>query len=369
MEFPLSTPDYYEVLGVRRDATVEQLKAAYRRQALKHHPDKNPGSDEASDRFKACNDAYTLLSDPDKRPEYDKSLREPGVQELVGSLVDDLLGGGRRPRKVHGHDVRYTLRISFQEAAAGVARPIRFTVLELCKRCGGRGAAPGGTERCSRCGGNGERRQRTGLLSLPQRCPTCGGQGIRITVPCKACGSVGTVERTREYLVTLPPGVRHGDVKIVEGRGEPGQHGGRNGDLHVVVHVEDDPLFRRDGADVRVEVPISLCLAALGGTVDVPTLDGTVKMKVPAGVQSGRVFRLKNKGFPRGRGRGDQLVTLVVETPVGLGAEQTRLLEQFQVSCGAAAHPLQQEFSRRMAQRPSPTPAQTLPAVERKGRR
>jgi molecular chaperone DnaJ len=338
------------VLGVRPGVTVEQVKAAYRRQALRYHPDKNPGSEEAAERFKLCNDAYSVLSDPQQRAAYDDRRLGWGVQEVVGSLVDELLGNRRRP-KINGRDVRFNLELTFREAALGVSRPVKFTVAVPCGGCGGRGAAPGGIKPCPECHGKGERGGRAGLLARGRPCPHCGGQGISIVEACAECGGVGSQERLREFSVKLPAGVSDGDVKIIERQGEPGEGGGRAGDLHVIVRVRGDSLFLRNGSDVVLELPLSLSLAALGGVVEVPTLGGSVRMKVPAGTQTGRTFRLKGKGIPRGKGRGDQLVRVVVETPVELSDEQRRLLEQFEVSCGRAAYPLQDKFRSRAERR------------------
>jgi len=350
-EMTLSEPDYYQVLGVPSSATMEQIKAAYRRQALRHHPDKNPGSDAAVERFKSVNDAYSVLSDAEKRSVYDIRRRgAAGVQALVGGLVDDLLGT-RLTRRQNGRDVQATLEVSLREAARGVTRRIRYIVSSLCGSCGGTGAAPGGTRSCPTCRGRGELGQRRGLLSRSKRCPRCGGQGRVVVAACKRCGGVGMVEEQRSRDIKLPPGVRDGDVKVVQARGEPGIHGGKPGDLQVRVKVQRDPLLRRRGTEVLVHVPVSLKVVMLGGSVEVPTLDGTVRMKIPPGTQPGRTFRLRGKGMPRGSSRGDQLVTVDPEVPVGLGASQVPALEAFVAQLTDDMQPRQRGFRERMARR------------------
>ena len=334
----MTTPDYYQLLGVRPGATVEQIKAAYRRQALRHHPDKNPGSEEAAERFKLCNEAYAVLSDPNRRSLYDEQHSQRGVQDIARDIIGDILGR-RRVQRRDGNDVRFDLRITLREAAQGVRRQIRFPAGAACPRCGGGGAAPGGTARCRNCDGRGDTRDE-GFLSLPRVCPVCGGQGVTITRACDACGGVGTVERQRTYSVKLPAGVRDGDVKILEGEGEPGSGGGRTGDLQIVVRVEPHPLLEQEGKNLLLDLPVRFATAALGGVVEVPTLGGHVRMKIPAGTQSGRTFRLRGKGFPGPGGAGDQLVRVRVETPVDLDEKARKALEAFDSACGSQTHPL-----------------------------
>ncbi len=285
-----------------------------------------------------------MLSDPDKRAAYDRQLQGWGVQDLVGGLVDDLLGGGRRKRKRDGRDVRYTLEVTFEEAALGATRRVSFTVPTLCPQCEGNGAAPGGTRPCGPCGGSGEARDRSRLVPLRRPCPHCGGQGIRVTQLCQRCGGTGQEEREREFMVRLPKGVKEGDVKLMPGKGEPGVQLGRPGDLHVLVHVLPHPHFSREGDDVHLELPISLTAAALGATEPVPTLHGPVRMKIPPGTQTGRVLRLRDKGIPREGGRGDQLVRLTVETPVALTPEQARCLQELERGATAENYPLREAF-------------------------
>jgi molecular chaperone DnaJ len=342
----LRGPDLYLVLGVHPSATVDQIKAAFRRQALRYHPDKNPGSEWSVERFKLCNDAHAALTDPRKRTEYDGARNGRGVQGIARELLADFLGGRRRGR-FDGRDLQYTLEISYCEAALGTRRKIRFPVPQPCERCGGGGAAPGGTRPCPSCAGTGEAREWRGLLPLPERCPRCGGQGIAVVAPCEACAGVGTVEQLRDYLVKLQRGIKDGEIKVLRGEGEPGAGGAKAGDLQVVVRVKAHPLFTEENAELRVKVPVSLSLAALGGSVEVPTLDGAVRMKVPPGTQSGRVLRLQGKGLYRGAERGDLLVTVEVETPVALGETQRRLLRELDASCDDSMTPRQNEFRAR----------------------
>ena len=278
-------------------------------------------------------------------------LEGKGPRELVGNLVEEILGGRRPQRRKHGRDVRARIELDLEEAALGVSRRIHFTAPEVCGACQGGGAAPGGTSTCPRCQGKGELRDRSRLLSLPQRCPQCGGQRVVIITACKACGTLGSVDREREYMVRIPGGARPGDIKVVEGQGEPGQHGGKPGDLHVLVEVKEDSIFNVRGADLLLDAPISFSTAVKGGTLKVPTMEGEVKMKIPPGTQSGRTFRLRRKGLRRGSSRGDQLVKVVIETPVALGAAQVHLLEKFQRACTAEMEPHQAEFHRQVAER------------------
>jgi molecular chaperone DnaJ len=346
----MARPDFYQVLGIQPTASLEQIKAAYRRQAIRHHPDRNPGSDAATERFRLCNDAYQVLSDPKRRIEYDSASLGLGVSERVGGLIDELLGTKRKRRRA-GRNVTCSVEISMREAAAGVTRSLCFSVQEPCPSCRGSGAAPGGTKPCEACGGRGESKAREGIFSLPRPCPRCGGQGKAIVTPCPACGAVGALEKQREYSVKLPPGVRNGDVKVVTGEGEPGIDGGAPGDLHIKIRVASDPLLTVEGRDLLVEVPVALADVALGTVVDVPTLEGVARMKVPAGTPSGKVFRLKGKGFAHGSLRGDLLARIQVETPVSLGEDQRRLLLAFTESCTEEMLPLRGSFRTKIAGR------------------
>ncbi len=350
-----SEADLYQTLGVHPTSTLEQIKAAFRRQALRFHPDKNAGSPEAAERFKHINEAFATLSDPGRRALYDAAHDGRGVPAIARELIEDVLLGRRRARRRAGRDLRYTLAIPYREAALGVTRTIRFPVAEPCAACGGVGAAPGGTRPCPSCDGKGEAREPRSILPLARRCPRCGGQGISIAEACAACTGVGSNERIREYRVTLHPGVRSGEIKKVSGEGEPGVGGAAAGDLLVVVRVEPDPLLEEEGSeDLALTAPVSLALAARGGQIEVPALEGgTLKMKIPAGTQSGRVFRLRGQGRPRPRGNGERgslLVRVEVETPTA-GEAELRALEALEAACGAEAFPRQREYRERLAAR------------------
>jgi molecular chaperone DnaJ len=353
--------DYYEVLDVGRDATDAELKKAFRRLALRYHPDKNPADRVAEERFKEANEAYAVLSDPDKRAAYDRfghaafgppgagaSASPPSVSEVFEGLFD-LFG---RRKKAGGRDLRYTLEVSFEEAVFGADKTIRFPTRKECGACGGLGGRNGaaGTRPCGGCGGRGEVKVKQGLFMLPRTCSACGGTGKVVVDPCPGCEGTGLERVEREFRVSIPPGTESGAVRRIPREGEPGRFGGAPGDLHVLVRVLEHPLFERRGTDVVCEIPVSVTQAALGAQIEVPTLDGKVKMRVPEGTQSGRLFRLKGKGIPRGPGkgavRGDQHVRIVVETPTHLTPRQRQLLEELAHESGetSVGYPRKRSF-------------------------
>jgi molecular chaperone DnaJ len=352
--------DYYEILGVARDVDGAELKRVYRELALRHHPDKNPGSREAEEHFKEVSEAYAVLSDPEKRARYDRlghagsgggfgfeEFTATGFTDLFESLFGDLLG--RRKGRQGGRDLRYTLELTFREAALGVDKTIRFPARRDCEACGGTGGRGGaaGLATCAECGGRGEIKVQQGFFSLGKQCPTCGGAGKVVKDACPECKGSGLVEKEREYTVAIPPGVDDGAVRRVAGQGEPGRRGGPPGDLNVAIRVKPHPLFFREGQVVACEVPISIAEAALGAVLEVPTLDGSVEMRVPAGTQTGTVFRLRGKGMPvglRGSARGDQHVRVTVETPAKLSARQRELLAEFEAAASDADTPKRREF-------------------------
>jgi molecular chaperone DnaJ len=331
--------DYYEVLGVARDVDAARLKKAYRELALKYHPDQNPDDPDAESKFKEVSEAYTVLSDPEKRARYDRRGFDDGgggvgvdlsaFTELFDSLFGDLFG--RKKARAAGRDLRYTLELSFEEAALGVKKTIKFPARVECETCGGSGAKGGeaGLKTCTSCNGRGEIKMQQGFFSLNKKCLTCGGTGKVVETKCESCSGAGTVEKEREFEVSIPAGAEDGAMRRVAGQGEPGRHGGAAGDLNVIVRVKPHPFFRREGDVVVCEVPITAVQAALGGVIDVPTLDGKVEMRVPPGTQSGTIFRLRGKGLGSGT-RGDAHVRLMVETPTALSEEQRALLEKFQ---------------------------------------
>jgi molecular chaperone DnaJ len=351
--------DYYEVLSVRRDATAEEIKRAYRKLAIQFHPDRNPDDPTSEDRFKEASEAYAILSDPEKRARYDRMGHaafqsaghggfDPADFGAVADILEGLLGEmfrGRRRRGRTGRDLTYDLSIAFREAALGTEKTIQITRMGRCGDCEGTGAAPGSqVTECPACRGRGEARYQRGFFAASRVCGTCGGSGKRVEQPCAGCRGKGVRSTTDDLLVRIPGGVEDGAVRTLRGAGEMGPGGA--GDLHITIRVEPHPLFTRQGADVLCTVPLSFPQAALGAQVDVPTLQGKVKMKVPAGTQSGRVFRLRGKGIDAfgGAGKGDQLVTVMVEVPERVTRKQRRLLEELAQEMGVDTHPQQQGF-------------------------
>jgi len=345
----LAEPEYYEILGVSRDASSDDLKKAYRRLAIKYHPDKNPGDKAAEERFKEAAEAYAVLSDAGKRERYDRFGREglggqpgfPGFdQEIFGDFGDilgnifgvgSIFGGGRRGPRA-GQDLRYDLEISFEQAASGLEAPIDIPRLARCATCRGTGAkGRDGVKACPTCRGRGQVAFQQGFFTIARTCGGCGGAGKRIVTPCAACAGQGRVRAESTITVRVPAGVDDGMRLRVSGEGEASGDGGPSGDLYVVLHVAEHPVFRRDGAQLLCEIPISIAQAALGTTVRVPLIGGGEEdFEVAAGTQSGTVLRLRGKGLPAldRTGRGDLHVTIRVQTPRSLSAEQRHLLEK-----------------------------------------
>ncbi len=364
--------DYYEILGVSRDATESELKSAYRKLAHKYHPDKNPGNKEAEENFKKASEAYAVLSDAEKRAQYDRfghaGMGNMGddfahginIQDIFGDIFGDFFGGGGagggRKRSVgeRGSDLRVDLTIKFEEAAFGVEKEISITRLEDCATCHGSGAKPGTKkETCKACKGTGEIRMQKGFFAIAQTCPTCGGTGTRIIDPCTTCRGSGRQPVTRDLKIKVPAGIEDGMKLRYVGEGEGGLHGGQRGDLYVVINILPHPIFERDESNVLCEVPVSFVTAALGAKIDVPTLDGRVQMTIPPGTQSGAVFRLKEKGIVRMRSgnnnkRGDELVTIKIEVPRKLTAKQKELLKEFAESSEAETNPESKGFFDKM---------------------
>ena len=331
--------DYYEVLGVERGADTAEIKKAYRRIAMKNHPDRNPGDDEAEKRFKEANEAYEVLSDQEKRSAYDQ-FGHAGVGGMGGGGragaqgFGDIFGGSRgRSHVQRGSDLSYTLSLPLEDAVRGTEVKIRIPTTRVCDTCDGSGAKKGTTpENCATCGGMGHVRMRQGPFSVQQTCPRCQGAGKTIKDPCHVCHGRGNVEETKTLAVKVPAGVDDGDRIRLTGEGEAGIHGGPPGDLYVQIAVKQHPIFVRDGSNLHCEIPISFVDAALGGELEVPTLEGRVKLKIPTETQTGKLFRLRNKGVTpvRGGAPGDLLCRVVVETPVNLTKRQKELLAEFQ---------------------------------------
>jgi molecular chaperone DnaJ len=349
------------VLGVERSSDAQTIKSSYRKLALKFHPDKNPGDKQAEEKFKEATEAYEVLSDPEKRARYDQfgHAKNPfegfggfggaSINDIFGDLFGEVFGGGRarRSQRGRGADLRFNLEVSFEEAAFGCEAQIKLKKPKRCEVCSGQGAKPGSSaKQCPTCHGSGEVRFTQGFFSIARPCSQCGGSGKVITDPCLNCKGTGAVEAESQLTVKVPPGVDSGVRLKLMGEGEPGENGGPNGDLYVTVHVKEHPIFSREDTEVLCEVPISFTQAALGATIDVPTLDGKVKMKIPGGTQTGKVFRLKGKGIPAlsGYGRGDQHVRVVIETPTNLSREQRDLLERFASLSGENTNPQSQSF-------------------------
>ncbi len=345
--------DYYEVLGVSRNASEADLKAAYRKLAMQHHPDRNPGDKACEQRFKEINEAYDVLKDAEKRAAYDRfghAAFEPGMAAHSGfgfgddfastfsSIFDDLFGmGGRRGRssgRERGADLRFNMEITLEEAFTGKTAEIRIPTSVTCEVCSGAGAKPGTRPKtCATCAGHGKIRQTQGFFTLERTCPSCHGRGQVIDNPCNACGGSGRVTRERTLSVQIPAGVEDGTRIRLAGEGEAGIRGGPPGDLYIFLSISPHELFQRDGADLHCRVPISMVTAALGGEFEVPSIDGgKARVKVPPGTQSGRRFRLAGKGMPvlRSKQVGDMYVQVLVETPQNLTKRQRELLAEFE---------------------------------------
>ncbi len=352
--------DYYDVLGVSRTASADEIKKSYRRMAMKHHPDRNKGDASAESKFKEAKEAYEVLKDPDKRATYDRFGHEglsartgpgaggfsaEGFGDIFGDVFGDIFGGGRqRGSQVYrGADLGYELRLDLEKAVSGDSVTIDVPTQVTCETCDGSGAKKG-TEpvKCTTCGGAGQVRMQQGFFSIQQTCPACKGAGTVIGDPCHDCHGRGRVHKTKTLSVKVPAGVDDGDRIRLSGEGEAGRNGGPPGDLYVEIRVNPHKLFQRDGADLACEVPVSIGTATLGGEVELPTLNGHVSLKVPPGTQSGKVFRLRGKGVTtvRDARQGDLFAKVAVETPVNLTAEQKELLQRFDdsVQAGGEKH-------------------------------
>jgi molecular chaperone DnaJ len=349
----MSKRDYYTVLDVARTATEAEIKKAYRRLAMKFHPDRNPNDAEAEEKFKECKEAYEVLTDAQKRAIYDQHGHEglnarggtgngfsasDAFSDIFGDVFGDIFGGGRRGGRqqvFRGADLRYDLELDLEQAVFGHTSDIEFTTLTECEPCQGSGASPGSKPvTCDTCNGVGQVRMQQGFFAVQQTCPRCKGRGQIISQPCDSCLGQGRLRKKKTLNIKVPQGVDNGDRIRLTGEGEAGRNGGPPGDLYVEIRVKEHPIFERDGSHLSCEVPVSFATASLGGTVEVPTLGGNVELKVPGETQSGRVFRLKEKGVKpvRGGATGDLFCRVVVETPVNLTAEQKELLRAFEAS-------------------------------------
>src|SRR6187399_3093207 len=331
--------DYYEVLGVNRDASEEDIKKAYRKLAMKYHPDRNPDSKESEEKFKEAKEAYEILTEPDKRRAYD-AYGHAGVNPQMGGMGEGGPGFGGFAEAfgdifsdIFGADLRYNLEVTLEQAARGTETKIRIPTMETCETCHGSGAKPGTQPKtCETCHGQGQVRLSQGFFSIQQTCPACHGSGKVIADPCATCRGAGRIKKHKTLAVKIPSGVDEGDRIRLSGEGESGVNGGPPGDLYVVVHLAEHGVFQRDGDDLHCEMPISFGQAALGGEIEIPTLDGSAKIKVPPETQTGQVFRLRGKGIKGVRSTypGDLLCAVAVETPVRLTDRQKELLRELE---------------------------------------
>ena len=340
--------DYYELLGVARNATDAELKKAFRGLALKLHPDRNPGNKESEEKFKEINEAYSVLSDPEKRANYDRfgtaegagagygGFAGAGFGDIFEDIFSDFFGGSfsgqRRQRPARGSDLRYDLEITLEESAFGTEKKISIPRWESCSSCRGSGSKEGKQPvACSSCKGTGQIRFQQGFFNVSKTCGTCRGSGTIITDPCTTCKGAGQIRQTRTISVKLPAGVDTGSRLRMSGEGDPGVHGGPPGDLYIVIDVEEHPVFLRKGNDLYYELGISYSQAVLGAELEVPAIDGTAKLKIPPGTPQGKAFHIKGRGIPRlgGHGKGDEIVVVTIEVPKHITPRQRELLEEF----------------------------------------
>ena len=355
--------DYYDLLGVDRNVSEDEIKKTYRKLALKYHPDRNPGDRQAEEKFKEVSEAYQVLSDSQKRAQYDQFGHAAfgdggpfgggfdftaGFEDVFGDIFGEFFGGtSRRRSRARGEDLRYNLTLTFEEAVAGTEKKIKIPRQGACETCRGNGAKPGtAPQTCPTCRGRGQVSFQQGFFSVSRTCNQCHGHGTMIKDPCATCGGAGRVRKLHTLSIKIPAGVDTGSRLKLRSEGESAPEGGVSGDLYVVIQVDPHPIFVRDNLDIICDVPISFVQAALGTEIDIPTLDGKVKMKIPAGTQSAKVFRIKGKGVKdvQGYQQGDQHVRVVVDTPTHLTPRQKELLKEFASNGGEEVNPLSKGF-------------------------
>ena len=355
----MSKRDCYEVLGVSRSATEKEVKKAYKRLAMKFHPDRTKGDAALEEKFKEVKEAYEILNDPNKKAAFDQYGHEGVNQQSqgggfggggfggsdFGDIFGDIFGGGGQrgggQRAQQGSDLRYNMELTLEEAVHGTKKDIQIPTQVHCEQCNGSGANKGTSAKtCGTCHGQGQVQMRQGFFAVNQTCPTCRGKGKIIADPCRKCHGEGRYERSKTLNVKIPPGVDTGDRIRLSGEGEAGERGGPSGDLYVQMNVRDHDVFTRDGDNLYCEVPISFSEAALGGEVEVPTLEGRIKLKIPSETQTGRMFRMRNKGVKsvRSHSTGDLMCKVIIETPVKLSATQRDLLKAFEIACDHKKH-------------------------------
>lgn len=364
--------DYYEILSVGRSASAGDIKKAYRKLAMKYHPDRNPDDKEAEEQFKSCTEAYEVLSDEKKRKIYDtyghdglknSGYRGPGSADDIFSSFGDIFGdifgfgggnraGARRDGPIPGNDLRYDVEVTFMEAVHGVSKEVQLTRRDTCWTCEGTGSRPGYQKQtCPSCNGRGQVVRSQGFFQMSSTCPQCHGEGAMVTNPCNDCHGTGLVEKTKKVALKIPAGVDTGARMRLRGEGEGGRRGGASGDLYVIVHVREHDFFKREGDTIYCRYPVSMAKAALGTTVEIPTVHGKKTLEIPAGSQSGQLFTLRNEGVPslRGRSRGDMIVELQVMTPTNLCEEQKKMLREFDtLSIKHGQHQEEEGFFKRL---------------------
>ena len=366
---PQQKHDYYDILGVSRGASEDDIKKAYRKCALQHHPDRNPDNKKAEEKFKEATEAYQVLADRKKRALYDQYGHEgleaggfggggfsgaSGFGDIVEDIFEDFFGGTqsrRRHRPQRGSDLATGVELAFEESAFGCEKTLEIKREESCSNCRGDGAEPGTSRQtCTTCHGSGQVMASSGFFSIARTCPRCHGHGSFVEHPCKSCHGSGRVAAHRKIQVKIPAGIEHGSRLRITGEGEGGSRGGPRGDLYVEISVKPHPVFTREGDDVLCEVPVSFVQAALGAEIQVPTLGGQTSLKIPASTQTGKVFKLKGKGIAsvHGRGIGDEAVKIIVETPMHLSEKQKELLREFAVLSGDKVNPLSESFLEKM---------------------